>query len=156
MFSALEFGRDEDFESENHRTFRNESWFGGPYSEVPYFLSCLTRTNYVRTRNEVWQEAAKQFISSQAPESEWITGSHYFFEFAVLILKDLYRASQLGKRHPIRNEHREERITRGVIAHAHLSIEALATQLKITVKQLNRNCIAMLAHREFRRLTAEP
>jgi hypothetical protein len=111
----IEFDREEEFDTREHRAYRDDGWMGGPYTEVRYFLSCLTRINYMRTPMEVWHPAAKQFISTQTPQSAWIVQSSYFHEFAVLILKDLYRKSELGRSHPIRVEKRTERAARFVI-----------------------------------------
>jgi hypothetical protein len=149
---AIEFAREEDFDTERHQRYRDDGWIGGTNSEVCYFLSCLTRINYFRMPQEVWEPAAKQYINSQARDSAWITRSNYFHQFAVLILKKLYRQSKLSQRYPIRKEHRTEKIARNVIAHADLSIDKLAILLKTTVKQIERNSSAMFAHREFHRL----
>jgi hypothetical protein len=151
----IDFAHDKDFDTEQHRSYRESGWIGGPFTEVRYLLSCLTRINYFREHLEVWEPAAKEFITAHSPDSAWITRSRYFHDFAVLILKEIYRGSELGGRHPIRKELRTERIARSVVAHVPMSVDELAILLKTTAKQLERNSIAMLAHREFRRLTSD-
>jgi hypothetical protein len=88
------------------------------------------------------------------PDCSWVAQSSYFYMFAVLILRELYRQSELGRRYPIRAEHRTEKAARFVIAHPHLPLEELARRFGTTVKQLERNSTAMLAFREYRRLLA--
>src|SRR5687768_1472312 len=146
----LRFDRDEDFCTEKHRQYREEGWIGGPYTELVYLLSCLTRVNYHRTPQTVWYPAAQEFISDKVPKAGWITRSHYFAEFAVLLLKDLYRQNRLAKRFPIRAERREERATRFALTNPELTIDEMAKGLKTTVKQLQRNCMFTLAQREYR------
>jgi hypothetical protein len=148
-----EFASDDDFDTEWHRLRREEGWLGGPFTELRYFLSCLTRINYERTPFEVWEPAARDFISNDASSTGWITRSTYFPEFAVLLLRELYRQSDIGKRYPIRAETRQEKATRFALAHPNLNIEELAKRLKTTVKQLQRNSSLMLALREYQRAT---
>jgi hypothetical protein len=152
LSGMLQFDRDADFGTEEHRARRDDGWMGGPFTELPYFLSCLTRVNYVRTTFETWEPALREFVQKHIPDSAWITRSRYFHSFAILILRELYRQSELDRQYPYRAEHRTERATRFVIAHPQLSLEELASRFGTTAKQLERNSDAMLAFREFRRL----
>ena len=145
----LQFGPDGDFDTKEHRAYRDDGWMGGPYTELTYFLSCLTRVNYARSPFDVWDPAMRAYVAENAPESAWITESTYFHPFALLILRELYRCSKLGKRYPIRAERRAEKAARFVIANPRLSLEDLASQFGTTVKQLKRNSNAMLALLEF-------
>lgn len=154
--NEISFERDTDFDSERHRSYREDGWLGGPNFEICYFLSCLQGVNYFRTPQTVWEPAARRFINRKARESAWICQSSYFAPFAVLILKHLYRESDLGTRHPIRIERREERAERCAIANPKLQLMELAALLKTTVKQLERNSGVMLARREYTRLNPEP
>jgi len=146
------FDRDEDFTTEKHRQYREEGWIGGPYTEVVYLLSCLTRINYQRTPQKVWYPAAQEFISAELPGAGWVIHSTYFAQFAVPLLRDLYRQSKLGKRFPIRAEHREERATRFALTNPALSVNEMAKALATTMKQLERNSTFNLARREFERV----
>ncbi|MEX2172847.1 MAG: hypothetical protein WD872_00710 [Pirellulaceae bacterium] len=153
----IEFQRDVDFETEEHRSRRESGWMGGAFVELPYFLSCLTRINFERVPVEVWEPAAREFITKEASRASWITRSPYFQEFAVLILRECYRQSCLGHRFPIRAENRQERSTRFVLEHPHLTIEEISQRLNTTDKQLHRNSMLMLALREHDRCaTAAP
>jgi len=147
----LRFDRDEDFSTRLHQDYREDGWMGGPHTEVMYLLSCLTRTNYRRTPFDVWNRAAQEFISAKLPSARWTTYSTYFATFAVLMLKDLYRQSKLGKKYAVREEHREERVTRFGVTNPELTLETTADRLKTTVKQLQRNSTFMLARREYER-----
>ena len=152
----IAFERNEDFDTELHRSYRDDAWLAGSYAEVPYFLSCVTRTNYIKAHHNVWEQAAKEFFSNHTSESAWITRSRCFHDFAVLILKQQYRESELGQRFPIRKESRTEWVARVAIAHSRLTIDALAKKLNTTLKQIERNSTAMLARREFARPNPEP
>jgi hypothetical protein len=153
----IRFECEEDFGTEEHRCRRDDGWLGGPYTEAPYFLSCLTRVNYVSTPFETWDPELRAFFADRAPQGcRWIVHSNYFHPFAILILKHLYRECNLSKRFPIRTEHRTERAARYAICHPQLTLEKLAALLKTTVKQLERNSEAMLARREFERLDSSP
>jgi hypothetical protein len=152
--AEISFERDEDFNTEQHRVYREEGWVGGPDWEVCYYLSCLERTNYFQTPRVVWEAAAKQYVSLHASASAWITRSQYFTSFAVLVLKHIYRSTPVGSSHSIRKEFRNEWVERNAIAHPKLQIAKLATLLKTTVKQIERNSGAMLARREYARLNA--
>jgi hypothetical protein len=152
--AEISFERDEDFDTRQHQDYREDGWLGGSHTEVPYYLSCLTRKNYCQTSFETWRPAALQFITESTPESAWISRSTYFEKFAVLILKHLYRNSRLHIRFPIRKEHREEWVTRHAIANPTLKIADLAVLLRTTVKQIERNASAMDARREYARLNA--
>lgn len=148
----LRFEHDDDFATQLHHDHREDVWIGGPYTEVVYLLSCLTRVNYHRTPEKVWYPAAQEFISAHVPKASWITRSHYFAEFAVLLLKDLYRQNGLAKRYPIRAERREERARRFALTNPEMTVEEIAVKLKTTVKQLQRNSSLQVARVQFERL----
>ena len=150
--TMLRFDDIADFDAEEHRVGRNDGWIGGSFTELTYFLSCLTRTNYVRMPFESWDPVLREYLQRTTPVSAWITKSPSFHKFAVLIVRELYRQSELGKQYPIRAELRREKLARSVIAHPQLSLEEPAKQFGTTVKQLERNSDAMLALRDFRRL----
>lgn len=152
----LEFHREADFDTDEHRFRREDGWLGGSYVELPYFLSCLTMNNYVRTPFATWDPAVREYVRKTTPDAAWIAASSYFHDFAVLILRELYRQSELGRQYPIRPERRPEKATRFVICHPALTLEELASQFGTTVKQLQRNSTAMLAFREYRRLSDSP
>jgi hypothetical protein len=146
----LSFENAEDFGTPAHQARRSDGWLGGPFVELPYFLSCLTRTNYYGSSPKIWEPELRQFIAKRLPQAKWITGSSYFYEFAVLLIKDLYRCSPLGKRHPIGVEKNRDTAVRFAILHPQLSIERMAEALGTTVKQLQRNSYVHLAIREYK------
>lgn len=147
------FTNDEDFDTEWHRFRREEGWFGGTHVEVPYFLSCLCRTNYCGLSYEKWETELRRVIATKFSHVDWILDSTYFYEFSLLLLKDTYRNSSLGKRHPLPKEEKRKAATRFAILRPHLSLDQMAKELGTTAKQLQRNSEVSLAIREFKRVT---
>jgi hypothetical protein len=106
--------------------------------------------DFVRTPREAWDPVCRSYLVEHDPDSAWITRSSYFYDFAVLIFRELYRNCELGKLHPTRGESRQERFVREAIRCPKKSLAELASQLRTTEKQLQRNSMLMLALREYR------
>ena len=148
----LAFSSIDELDNELHRTIRSDVWMGGAYAELMYFLGCLTCTNYWQAPFEIWDPEVRRFIKSKVPGASWILESQNFHSFAVLLFRNEYRRSKLGKRYPIWDETRDETRVRFVLEHPNLTIDELAVQFKTTVKQVQRNTTLMLAKREYTRL----
>lgn len=153
--SDLSFDVRQDFDEREHYHRRIDGWMGGPFVELPYFLSCLLRINLVKTECEEWQPKLEQFISKNLPSAKWIVHSTYFYTFAVLLVKHFYRESELGKQYPIARETKQHKVARFAILHPHLSNGEIARRCSTTSKQVTRNCLAQLALREYGLLNPE-
>jgi len=154
--SDLSFSAGSDFNTREHRVLRIDGWMGGAFVELPYFLSCLTQKNFMATSREKWEPALQRFISKKLPTAKWIFRSKCTYGFAVLLVKHLYRESDIGSRYPIAPESKRHKVARFAILNPQLSIDEVARRCETTAKQVARNCDADLALREFKRLKSEP
>jgi hypothetical protein len=146
---------DEDPGSPHHTMLRDECWMGGPFHEGRYFLSCATGVNEFRRNNEEFFAGFRSYIESKFPDSTVFLESSYWIEFFIVLLRQCYRESKIGKRYPIREERRDEKALRMLLLQPELQEADLVAAMKTTEKQVRRMSVVQLALREKNKLASK-
>jgi hypothetical protein len=79
---------DEPFTTEWHRLQSEDSWIGGSYTMVPYYLSRLQGTNYYKLSKEELDLAVKRYVAQQySDEVAVLCDGRLLWNIAAIVLR---------------------------------------------------------------------
>ena len=76
---------------------RDTAWMGGEFVEGRYFLSWATGVNEFWRSQEDFEADYREFVTRAWPQSQMFLKSRYWMQFFLVLLRHLYRESQVGK-----------------------------------------------------------
>jgi hypothetical protein len=129
---------------------------GGEMFEGRYFLSWATGVNEFRRSHREFDADYQEFVTNTWPKSMVLLKSTYWRQFFLVLLRDRYRESDIGKSFPIRSETKPEKALRMLLTNPMLKQPELARILNTTEKQLLRMSTLQLAFQELSRNFDQP
>lgn len=127
---------DEPFTTEWHRYQSEDSWIGGSWTMVPYYLSRLQGVNYYRLSREELDAAVKRYVAQQySAEVAVLCDGRRLWDIAAIVLRH---------RFCIENDKPSPYKAKAIAAYQeflrdpHATDAELARRAKTTEKQLRR------------------